>query len=145
LCYTAGITNLLGPKRSVVVGGFKSPNRLRWLAHREIALSELNLAMRFGGVILSAEFRTQVRLGSYLQNQYPHQAHHVHVTDRLLDRIEAEVGCERIVRPFVRLQQPVDLVDDLSELLLGHGSHPYKSIQVGFVDIVSEIVIRGTF
>ena len=29
-----GITNLLGPKRSVVVGGFKSPNRLRWLAHR---------------------------------------------------------------------------------------------------------------
>jgi hypothetical protein len=34
LCYTAGITNLLGPKRSVVGGGFKSPNRLRWLAHR---------------------------------------------------------------------------------------------------------------
>ena len=57
-CYTAGITNLLGPKRSVVVGLFKSPNRLRWLAHRVIALSELNLAMRFGGVVLSAEFRT---------------------------------------------------------------------------------------
>jgi hypothetical protein len=34
LCYTAGILYLLEPKRSVVVGLFKSPNRLRWLAHR---------------------------------------------------------------------------------------------------------------
>jgi hypothetical protein len=33
LCYTAGILYLLEPKRSVVVGLFKSPNRLRWLAH----------------------------------------------------------------------------------------------------------------
>ena len=33
-CYTAGITNLLVPKRRVLVGLFKSPNRLRWLAHR---------------------------------------------------------------------------------------------------------------
>ena len=32
---TAGIPNLTGPKRSVQVGLFKSPNRLRWLAHSE--------------------------------------------------------------------------------------------------------------
>ena len=32
-CCPAGITDLLGPKRSVLGGLFKSPNRLRWLAH----------------------------------------------------------------------------------------------------------------
>ena len=30
---TAGVPNLAGPKRSIQVGLFKSPNRLRWLAH----------------------------------------------------------------------------------------------------------------
>jgi hypothetical protein len=33
LCCTAGVANLLGPKRSVIGGLVKSPNRLRWLAH----------------------------------------------------------------------------------------------------------------
>lgn len=33
LCCTAGIANLLGPKRSVIVGLVKLPNRLRWWAH----------------------------------------------------------------------------------------------------------------
>jgi len=36
LCCTAGITNLLGPKRNVIGGLVKSPNRLRWLAHGEV-------------------------------------------------------------------------------------------------------------
>jgi|GEM_PF-4425090 len=35
LCSTAGITNLLVPKRSVIGGLVKAPNRLRWLAHGE--------------------------------------------------------------------------------------------------------------
>ncbi len=33
-CCTAGITHLLVPKRSILVGLIKSPNRWRWLAHR---------------------------------------------------------------------------------------------------------------
>ena len=32
-CCPAGIADLLGPKRSVLGGLVKSPNRLRWLAH----------------------------------------------------------------------------------------------------------------
>ena len=35
LCCKAGIINLLGPKRNVIGGLVKSPNRLRWLAHGE--------------------------------------------------------------------------------------------------------------
>jgi hypothetical protein len=32
-CCTAGIAHLLVPKRSVLAGLIKSPNRWRWLAH----------------------------------------------------------------------------------------------------------------
>ncbi len=35
LCSTAAIVNLLVPKRRVIGGLVKSPNRLRWLAHGE--------------------------------------------------------------------------------------------------------------
>jgi hypothetical protein len=30
------ISNLLESNRSVLLGCFKSPNRLRWLAHRQV-------------------------------------------------------------------------------------------------------------
>ena len=36
LCCTAAIVNLLVPKRRVIGGLVKSPNRLRWLAHGEV-------------------------------------------------------------------------------------------------------------
>jgi hypothetical protein len=35
-CCTAGITSLLVPKRSFLAGLMKSPNRWRWLAHRQV-------------------------------------------------------------------------------------------------------------
>jgi len=37
-CCTAEIASLLVPKRSILAGLIKSPNRWRWLAHRWFTL-----------------------------------------------------------------------------------------------------------